>query len=176
MPKAEKKDLKESELKLVSELLKNSRRSDRELARTVDVSQPTASRMIKKLEKDEIIREYTMIPDFVKLGLEILAFTLGIWSPEKIKDYTEEERIEKAKKFIQKHRNVIFASSGLGLGMGRMIMTAHKNYSDYSDFMREARSEWAGLVNLESFVISLRTDAVIVPFSFRNLMDYIRRT
>jgi DNA-binding Lrp family transcriptional regulator len=176
MPRAKKKILKETELRLVSELMKNSRRSDRELARAVSVSQPTASRMIKKLEKEEIIREYTMIPDFVKLSMEILAFTFGVWSPERIKDYSESQRIEEAKKFIQKHPNVIFASSGLGLGMGRMIMTAHKNYSDYSDFMREARNEWAGLVNLESFVISMRTDAVIAPFSLRDLMDYVRKT
>jgi len=44
--------MKETELKLVSELMKNSRRSDRELARAMGVSQPTVSRMIRKLEKE----------------------------------------------------------------------------------------------------------------------------
>ena len=67
--------MKDTELKLVSELMKNSRRSDRELARLIGVSQPTVSRMIKNLEKEGIIQEYTMIPDMIKLGIEIVAIT-----------------------------------------------------------------------------------------------------
>ncbi len=61
--------------KLISELMKNSRRSDRELAQAIGVSQPTVSRTIKKLEKEGYIREYTMIPDFHKLGYEIAVLT-----------------------------------------------------------------------------------------------------
>ena len=60
--------MKEIELKLISELMKNSRRSDRDLAKAIGTSQPTVSRMIGKLEKEGIIKEYTMIPDFGKLG------------------------------------------------------------------------------------------------------------
>ena len=45
------KVLKDVELRLVSELMKNSRRSDRELGKAIHVSQPTVSRTIKKLEK-----------------------------------------------------------------------------------------------------------------------------
>jgi len=41
---------------------------NRELARSPGVSQPTVSRIIKKLESKEIIKEYTMLPDFQKLG------------------------------------------------------------------------------------------------------------
>jgi DNA-binding Lrp family transcriptional regulator len=49
--------MKDVELKLVSELMKNSRRSDRELAKAVGVSQPTVSRLVKRLEKDGLIKE-----------------------------------------------------------------------------------------------------------------------
>jgi DNA-binding Lrp family transcriptional regulator len=48
--------VKDVELKLVSELMKNSRRSDREMARVLGLSQPTVGRMIKKLEKEGIIQ------------------------------------------------------------------------------------------------------------------------
>jgi len=34
----------------------------------VSVFQPTVSRMVKRLEKEGYLREYTMIPDFQKLG------------------------------------------------------------------------------------------------------------
>ena len=52
--------VKDVELKLVSELIKNSRRSDREVARVLGLSQPTVGRMIKKLEKR---RNYTRVYD-----------------------------------------------------------------------------------------------------------------
>jgi DNA-binding Lrp family transcriptional regulator len=155
--------------------MKNSRRSDRELAKVLGVSQPTVSRMIRKLEKEGVIKEYTMIPDLQKLGVEIITFTFGVWSPEKIKDYPENERIEKAKKFISEHPNVVFASSGQGLGMSRTIITVHKSYSDYDAFMKQADIEWAGLLTrLESFIISVKTAAITMPFSLGNLMKYIR--
>lgn len=168
--------MKELQLKLVSELLKNNRRSDRELAKASGVSQPTISRMIKKLEEEGVIKEHAIIPDLRKMGIELLAITLGAWSPEKIKNYSEETRVEKAKKFLSEHPNVIFASSGQGLGMGRMIVTVHKNYSDYTEFMRQARTEWAGLVKLESFIISLETDIATFPFTLRNLGKYLEKT
>jgi DNA-binding Lrp family transcriptional regulator len=71
-----KKPLKDLELRLISELMKNSRRSDRELARAIGASQPTVSRLIAKLEKMGVIKEYTMISNFSKLGFELLAVTL----------------------------------------------------------------------------------------------------
>jgi Lrp/AsnC family transcriptional regulator for asnA, asnC and gidA len=58
--------MKDIELKLLSELMKNSRRSDRELAKAIGTSQPPVSRMISRLEKEGVIKEYTMTPDFSK--------------------------------------------------------------------------------------------------------------
>jgi Lrp/AsnC family transcriptional regulator for asnA, asnC and gidA len=69
--------MKETELKLISELMKNSRRSDRELAKAIGVSQPTVSRMITRLEKEGVVKEYTIIPDFHKLGYSLVAIMLG---------------------------------------------------------------------------------------------------
>ena len=43
-------------LKLVSELFRNSRKSDREMARKLGVSQPTVSRMRGKLESEGMIQ------------------------------------------------------------------------------------------------------------------------
>jgi DNA-binding Lrp family transcriptional regulator len=49
--------------------MKNSRKSDRQLARAIGTSQPTVTRIRSRLEKEGYIKEYTMIPDFGKLGL-----------------------------------------------------------------------------------------------------------
>ena len=169
--------MKNTELRLISELMKNSRRSDRELARVLRVSQPTVSRIRTRLEKEGIVKEYTMIPDLGKLGVELVAVTFGHWSSEKISEYSESVRIEKAKQFISKYPNVVFASSGLGLGMGRMIISVHKTYSEYVEFMREMRAEWEGLLtSLESFIISVSVDAMPKQFTLSNLMKYLNPT
>jgi DNA-binding Lrp family transcriptional regulator len=49
--------LREVELRLISELMKNSRKSDRELARTIGTSQPTVTRTRNRLEKEGYIKE-----------------------------------------------------------------------------------------------------------------------
>jgi DNA-binding Lrp family transcriptional regulator len=44
--------LKDMGLSLISKLMKNSRRSDREPSKVLGVSQATVSRIIRKLEKE----------------------------------------------------------------------------------------------------------------------------
>jgi len=60
--------------KLLRELLRNSKRSDRDLAKILKVSQPTISRTRHKLEKDRI-DGYTIIPKWLKTDFKIFAFT-----------------------------------------------------------------------------------------------------
>jgi DNA-binding Lrp family transcriptional regulator len=69
--------MKDLEIRLISELMKNSRRSDRQIAKELGVSQPTVSRTIARLEKECILREYTAIPDFRRLGYNLAAITFG---------------------------------------------------------------------------------------------------
>ncbi len=51
---------KDVEIRILVELMRNSRRSDREIAKSVGVSQPTVSRIIGKLERIGAIREFTV--------------------------------------------------------------------------------------------------------------------
>ncbi|MCJ7633616.1 winged helix-turn-helix transcriptional regulator [Candidatus Bathyarchaeota archaeon] len=69
--------MKDVELKLIAELTKNSRRSDRELAKQLRVSQPTVTRIRNRLEKEGIIREYTIIPDFTRLGYQMASIAFA---------------------------------------------------------------------------------------------------
>lgn len=65
--------MKKIDMKLLSELLKDSKRSDRELAKVLGVSQPTVTRMRTKLVKEGMIRDWIVVPDFVKMGYEIFS-------------------------------------------------------------------------------------------------------
>lgn len=106
--------MKETERKLFHELIKNSKRSDRELAKMLGVSQPTITRTRKRLE-NEMISEYTIVPVWENFGFEIMAFICG-----KVQAPTKEEQItivKKARAWIGKQPNVIFSSNGHGLGI-----------------------------------------------------------
>jgi DNA-binding Lrp family transcriptional regulator len=69
--------MKDVEVRLLAALMNDSRKSDRELAKAIGVSQPTVTRTRLKLEKEGYIREYTIIPDFLKLGYSICVFTFA---------------------------------------------------------------------------------------------------
>jgi DNA-binding Lrp family transcriptional regulator len=128
--------LKEFELEVVSELVRNCRRSDGELARALHVSQPTITRTRTKLEKQGLI-EYNASPDLVKLGYKIIAVVFGK------RDYERhpEDVFQKAKTFVDRHPNMIFVSDGHGLNKDRVTISVHRSYSDYSSFMQEMRAE-----------------------------------
>ncbi len=143
---------KELPQQLLRELLKNSKRSDRQLAKVLKVSQPTITRTRHKLEKNGVVQNYTIIPDFGKMGFEILALTFVKMNPEILSP----ETIEKAKQYCEKWPNVIFVSSGEGLGMTGVIMSFHENYTEYHNRLNSLRVDWKDLSeDIKSFVIPL---------------------
>jgi DNA-binding Lrp family transcriptional regulator len=148
--------LKEVELRLISELMKNSRRSDRELAQAIGCSQPTVSRIIKKLEKEGIIREYTMIPDFAKLGYELMGVTL-IGVSDQV-DASEFEAIKtETGKLEREHPHAsLMAVSGFDRNKNRLFITFYKDYSAYSEAMKLTRElPFVNVENMESFLVDL---------------------
>ena len=68
------KELKPIDYKILLELMKDSHRSDRQLAKSLGVSQPTVTRRRTMLEEN-FIEEYTVIPKFGQIGFEIAALT-----------------------------------------------------------------------------------------------------
>jgi len=158
-------------LKLVCELIKNSRRSDRELAKIVGVSQPTVSRIRTRLEREGVIH-YSGVPDLGKLGYEIIAMTFGNW---KHKQYPDTE-VTKAQDFIEKHPSIIFVSTGRGNNSDGVAISVHKNYSDYAEFVQEIRSEWGECMQTtDSFLISLGSDNVLRPLSLRYIAECLEK-
>jgi DNA-binding Lrp family transcriptional regulator len=158
---------KELSEQLLRELLKNSKRSDRELAKILKVSQPTITRTRQKLEKNGMIEDYTIIPDFRKMGFEILALTFvkmrpGIRLPE---------TMEEARKYASKFPNAIFASSGEGLGMTGVIISFQKNYTEYHSRLNLLRVDWKDFTeDIQSFIIPIG-EGEYKKFSLRYLKD-----
>ena len=154
--------MKKRMLKLLFELMKNAKRSDREIAKIIGVSQPTITRMRQRLEKTAIV-EYTVIPDWTELGFEIMALTF-------VKAKGLPELTEKAKKRAMKNPNVVFAAGGEGMGMDYAIMSFHKNFSGYSNFIDNLKTEWAeNLQDLQSFLMTTGEERKVKSFSLKYL-------
>ena len=153
--------------KLLRELLKNSKRSDRELAELLEVSQPTITRTRHKLEKNDMIQDYTITPDFRKMGFELLAITFV-----KMKLVTRlPEMTKKAKAYTEKYPNAIFVGRGEGLGMNSVIISFHHNFTDYTRKWNQMRRDWKDYISdIESFIVSLET-GVIKRLSLTCLKD-----
>lgn len=165
--------IKDIDLKILSGLMKNSKISDRKLAQIIGVSQPTVTRRRAKLEK-ELSIHYTMIPDFAKLGMKILVFHFVQWKPTYTHMQTKDFQ-KRVDKFLSDHPNLIFISSGQGLGMSRIAISIHKNYSEYVAFMTEFKEKWGSHVAKDDiFIVSLEGDRAKRPLTFKYLADYIK--
>lgn len=152
--------LKDVEVRIISELMKNSRRSDRELARAVGVSQPTCGRVRKKLEKEGVIKEYTMIPDFRRLGYHMM----GVTFIKKEETAKKDEKTELRKAVAEVEKKNPFASlmavNGMGLGRGRMFMALYRSYGRYAEAMQLTKSlPHVDAEGVESFLVDLNDES-----------------
>ena len=152
--------MKDVEVRIISELMKNSRRSDRELARALGVSQPTVTRVRGKLEKEGIIKDYTMIPDFARLGYQLMGFTLVRMKETLGKEQWEEIR-KKTLDLEKKNPHAsLMALSGIGLGKNVIFVTFYEDYSAYSRAMSLVKEiPFADLDRIESFLVDLKDES-----------------
>jgi DNA-binding Lrp family transcriptional regulator len=165
--------MKEIELKLLAELLKNSRRSDRDLAKVIGTSQPTVTRTRIRLEKEGYLKEYTVISDFHKLGFELLALTFI-----KLKVTLTSDELEKIRKFAAERLektpyHVLMFERGAGLGFDGVVLSVHKNYASYNDFRNHLRQYPFIEHDIENFLISLEDKVRHMPLSFKILAKHL---
>jgi Lrp/AsnC family leucine-responsive transcriptional regulator len=150
------KGVREIELKVLSELMKNSRVSDRELAKRLGVSQPTVSRIRNKFEKEGYIKEYTYVPDFVKLGYNLMALTL-IKRAEGSKE--ESSLFKEANKYAAKMGfDTVMAVRGMG----------------FVERIREIK-QFPGIdvEDVESFIVDLTDKELYRELTFSTLANHM---
>jgi len=159
-------EMKENDLKVFTELIKGSRRSDRELAKAAKVSQPTVTRIRTKLERQGFIREYTLIPDLMKMGYELVAFTFLSFGEDR------PEHIQQAREWVKKQPCIIFTNDGEGMEMNSIMISIHKDYTSYTTLITQLKRDWQpNLRTVQTFLVSLeRSDLTIKQFSFRSLL------
>jgi len=151
--------------------MKNAKRSDRQLAKLLGVSQPTVSRRRALVEK-ELIDGYTAIPKWEKLGYEILAITLI----KTKSDLASKEQYPAVRKrgleWLMKQPNIIMSGGCRGMGVTALMMSVHKSYSDFDDFMYRYRLELADTVDdLQTVLVNLGGRELLKPLHLKYLAE-----
>jgi len=141
--------MRKREKEVLIELLKNCKISDRQLAQKLNTSQSTVTRTRKRLEK-KIIKKYTALPDFSKLDINIASVTFGKCERSK------KDILECLGALSDKFPRIIFTGEGEGMGKSCMVLSLHRDFTDYTKFAREFRSWCKGIKDAsESFLIPL---------------------
>jgi len=166
--------MKEIERKLFCELVKNCRRSDKELAHDVGCSQPTVTRARRKLEKEGYIREYTVIPDFHKLGYELLSLIFV-----KLRKGLDREGVDKAIRIAQEGLPktpfaIIMMERGRGLEYDGVVLSLLEDYTSHVKLMSRLRQfTFLDISTIDSFIVSLSDEVHYRPLTFAPLAKHL---
>ncbi len=140
------------EKQVLTELLKNCKTSDQEIARRLKTSRPTIFKIRERLENRGVIKSYVPIIDFEKLNLNLQSVILYSW-----RNYSKTEELEKTSKLIKNMPEVILSINGEGVGSKTdLIIAIHEDIKDYERFIRKLKYEWKDNVeNAEVFLSSI---------------------
>jgi DNA-binding Lrp family transcriptional regulator len=161
------KELNSIDRKLLIELMKNAKRSDREIAKVLGSSQPTITRRRARLEKD-FIDGYTILPKWRNIGFRLVAFTFVKSNIEYVEPEKRKASLSKVKKWFAEQPNVIVAIQGQGMGWDGIIISVHSDYLDFAEWKRKHNSECSEfLVETQSFISDWNPTTFVKPLSFK---------
>jgi len=166
--------MKRLELRLISELMKDSHVSDRKLAKRLGTSQPTASRLRNRLEKDGYIKEYTIIPDFSKLGYRIMALTFIRLRAAVTNKVVEEARKVAVESMKTGPYEIVMLERGIGCASHGVVISYHRNYSSYRKLRKWLEQfTFLDVDRIDSFLIDLNDKVRYRPLTFRALAQHL---
>ncbi len=175
--KIDRKTLEKQEtLKVLFTLMAQGHKSDRAISKVLGINNTTLSRRRKKLEQEGYIKEYAIIPDFHKLGLDIIVFTF-VSSTEAVTPAPSEFRT-----WVNRNPAVLCILQDEGLGATNwVIISVHKNYDDYVELFRKLQKE---SLSMQHRPLNAKVHSVIFhtsrefpkPFSLRNFGELFENT
>ena len=163
------RELKPLDYEILFALMKNSKVSDRHLAKKLGVSQPTVTRRRARLEK-EVIDGYTAIPRWDKLGYEILAVTLVRAPLRAGSEELMKNAIEKSERWLENQPTVIFGGECRGMGTTGIMFSIHKDYAALDEFLTSHRQQLGPLLEeVNTIIVNLAGKAIYRPLHFKYL-------
>jgi len=164
--------MKDAHKRLLLEMISHSKRSDRMLAKELNISQPTVTRTRRWLEANGYIAEYSIIPNFSKIGLELMAFSFMKLRAKGSGEKYEDPR-KRASAFFDGHANVVMALRGEGMNYDVIAVSVHKSFAEFTRFMKKLKTESADTEVVGSFLASLQDSGQYRHLTFRGLKAYL---
>jgi len=161
--------IKDIDRAILQALIRNSKVSDRQLGKKLGISQATVTRRRRMLER-EVIQDYTFIPNWSKLGYEILAISL-IKSKEALATKEKYDAVrKKGEEWLMKQSCILMAGGCQGPGVNAFNISVHRNYSGYDAFNQEFKLEWGEAIDdVQTVLINLAGKQVLKPLNFKAL-------
>lgn len=157
--------MKNKDIEILCELLKSGRISDRDLAKKLNISQSTATRGRRRLEKKEIL-SYVAIPNLPALGINLLAISFGRVTIPTSKPSA------KVKSTISKKPQIVLMGRGEGMGKTGVGISLHRDFLDYTEYIRSGRDGTNGFVEgIETFFVP--TTDFVKSFELGKAVEHI---
>ena len=146
------------------------------MAKAMGSSQPTVTRARTKLEREGYIREFTMIPDFCKLGYEIMALTFVNSELGFTREEIEKTREAIREKIRETPLDLIMVERGKGMKFDGVIISLHKTYESFNKLRDRFRQYPFMQPNIDSFLTSLHDENRYLPLTLKMLADHFSKT
>ena len=141
--------LDEIDLRILSSILKDARKSYRRIAEDINVSPPTVLSRVQKLEKGHIIKSYSAVLDHEKLGYDLTAI---------IEVTAVKGKITEVQKHISKFPNVCAVYDITGL-TDIIIVAKFRNREELSNFVKKDMSlSYIERTNTHMVLITVKED------------------
>lgn len=127
------------------------------------------------MEKEGYIKEYTIIPQFEKLGFQIMSFTLAKLKKQVSEDTIMETRKELRKTIPREHVSTILTMRGIDLSANYMISAFHESYDAYLRFLDLIRRQPILEVTETRTCIASLTENQFRPLTFSALAEYVAK-
>lgn len=168
------KELKKTDQVILAGLMKNSKISDRKLAKKMRVSQPTVTRRRKMLEK-EVIDSYTIVPKWKALGLKLLVITFIKNRDVRGSEEMRREATKETTRWMMQHPNVLTCVGSRGMNWHGLMISVHRSYSAFEKFMTDHDLKLGKYLNdVENVIVNLEGDRILKPFDLKYLADFVQ--
>ncbi|MEM0057734.1 MAG: hypothetical protein QXG09_02530 [Candidatus Bathyarchaeia archaeon] len=103
------------------------------------------------------------------MGCETVAFTFVKMNPQ-----VYSKNIEEIRNYAKRWPNAIYVSRGEGMGMTGIIISLHKNYTDYLQKLNIFRRDWGQYIeDIQSFLTSV-SEGIIKEFNLEYITESLK--
>lgn len=142
-------DLDEKDLEILKILEENADLTTRQISKKTNIPITTVHNRIKKMKNSGIIKKYTIVPDYKKLGKDITAFILvEIEYPENKNNFSQED----VGREISKYEEVEEVSVVTGK-KDIVVKVRMENVDKLNDFLTKTLREIKGVDRTETMVV-----------------------